>query len=160
MKSILVIYLKILALFIILSILVRNVIANKYDFTTFPQDVLLPAIEFSTILLVIHCLASLYYGVRGDFSTHQRKNISSGNIQFEELKQKIESKTEWEVVEENSNMIEYRTNFSIRSYGEKVLVTKNNASISIESRPIRFIALLDYGKNYQNIKKIERLLVA
>ena len=71
---------------------------------------------------------------------------------------------EWEVATEYDT-IRLKTNFSWKSFGEKVQIqikklNDDLSEISIESRPVNPLTVWDYGKNQENIIYLKNLLTA
>ncbi|NNJ89450.1 MAG: hypothetical protein HKP53_08600 [Eudoraea sp.] len=62
----------------------------------------------------------------------------------------------------NPQSLKIRTRVSFRSWGESMLIEisksgHNRSIIQINSRPLLFTTILDYGKNRSNINKIKEV---
>jgi hypothetical protein len=97
-------------------------------------------------------------GVKSNYSTFQYKNIDS-NISLDELSNKIEEKSNWNLVSKNNYSLVYRSNFnSLKSFGETITINHMQKQIKISSKPILSTTIFDFGKNYQNIKFVNSLI--
>ena len=132
----------------------------------------------SAIICFLFTLYHLYKHIRevkklhhrnleaSDFRVHQVLNlqIPLNRAQvLHKLQTNFPAKA-WEVATEHDT-IRLKTNFSWKSFGEKVQIQikkLNNelSEISIESRPINPLTIWDYGKNQENILYLKNLLTA
>lgn len=63
----------------------------------------------------------------------------------------------------NRKTFEAKVGLTFWSFGEKITVSlesanNNKTKVYIESRPVYKLTLVDYGKNFKNVKKIEEIL--
>ena len=155
MKSIFIIFLRTF-LFLTLLIALTELLANDIADIIVGRNVLLPAFLFSIILVLIQVITSSYVGVRDDYSPLQIQTVD-GEVDLKILALEIRKATKWVLEIENSTMLRYRSGFdTLRSFGENIIVEKNENKLQITSKPLFNFTLLDYGKNFQNVQLVSK----
>lgn len=158
MKSFFLVYVKFSAIISTLFF-IKHLYVYEGDMSDLASYSLFPALTLSTVISFVHLIIARSAGVTKNFSPYQTQVLQVENLSMETLNNKIISNTNWKVVRITSDTLEYKnTIFSMRSFGERIKINKSQTSISIKSYPIVRTTLLDYGVNYQNVKKVERLL--
>ena len=157
MKSIVILFIKSVSFFVTIFFFYSLFFyeAKKLDFW---EKALFPSLIISSALLLIHLLFAVKSGQRGHFGTVQQKVIQT-NVTIEQLLEKLNGLTRWRLISKQPNCLVYKTGFeSIKSFGETIEISSNENGIRIKSRPSLKTTLFDFGKNFQNVKKIQTLL--
>ena len=157
MKSILNIFLRSFV-FLIILIALSQLFAEDFNDIIWGHNVFLPALMFTVILVLIQVIAASYAGVREDYSPHQIQTID-GDVDLKILALEIRKSTKWVLETENSTMLRYRSGFdTLRSFGENIIIEKQENQIRITSKPLLRSTLFDYGKNFQNVQLVKKLI--
>ena len=116
--------------------------------------VLFPSLALVVALSTLHLSFMLFLGVKDNFSVHQI-DILEVDVDLDKLSQMIQSDTHWTLKTQSSNELLYKTNFNWKCWGETVHIKKIGYVTIIESKPVVFTTLVDYGKNYQNVQLVK-----
>ena len=94
----------------------------------------------------------------------QQRTITS-RISTEELVARLKKDGELGLsgLEEDENGLRFNTRMTQTSWGEKIAIEfgpaeKGEREITVTSRPRFALTLLDYGKNYENLERIEKMI--
>lgn len=143
-----------MALLVGLSQLFANDIAD----IIWGRNVLLPALMFTIILVLIQVITSSFVGVKNDYSPPQVQTID-GDVDLKILALEIRKATKWVLEIENSTTLRYRSGFdTLRSFGENIIIEKQENQIRITSKPMVKSTLFDYGKNFQNVEIVRKII--
>ncbi len=132
--------------------------ANDFSNIIWGRNVLLPALMFTVVLVLIQIITSSFVGVKNDYSPRQVQTID-GTVDLKILALEIAKATKWVLEIENSTTLRYRSGFdTLRSFGENIIIEKEENQIRITSKPMVKSTLFDYGKNFQNVEIIKNLI--
>ncbi len=123
---------------------------------------------FITIICVrkhIRSVDNICKGERDNkYSTKQFEEmiLNRNNNEQKGYLDKIKSFSNWKIVSSTNKMIIIKTKMTWESFGEKITIkiheiAKNNIRITIESKPVFPITIIDYGKNLSNVLCVESL---
>ena len=104
-----------------------------------------------------------------DFTTENlavnQSRVIQSNISIKELIDRLKSDEFFGKMKlkENRNVIQLRSKASWRSWGEKIriiIISEESGLIKYDvfSEPVIGITLVDYGKNLENVERLERLM--
>ncbi len=134
--------------------------ANDFPNVIWGRNVLLPALMFTVVLVLIQVITSSFVGVKNDYSPRQIQTID-GTVDLKILALEIAKATKWVLEIENSTTLRYRSGFdTMRSFGENIIVEKQENQIRITSKPMVKSTLFDYGKNFQNVELVKNLIIS
>jgi len=131
------------------------------------------AIIFGVSMSLIFILAQLYSlkksGVTKFTSDNlkvKQSRILKSKLTKQEIIDKLENDTRFTIIkfQENENRIYLKTQTSFKSWGEKITITVHPLEnefneYKITSRPALSTTLADFGKNFQNVNRIEELII-
>lgn len=144
-------------------------LGNDFDFEKSLIACLIWAFLLSFTLGIVHLITIKRKGVSNltaeDFSVYHQKTVES-DLTKEDFLKRLE-RSQWKNsidISENQNKINLSGSLSWWSYGEKIIVEfiKGNNGINqfnISSRPKLKTTMVDYGKNRENVEKIEQLIL-
>ncbi|HUR30598.1 MAG TPA: hypothetical protein VMZ69_04150 [Saprospiraceae bacterium] len=123
----------------------------------------------SLILVTFHLIRLRYLGIK-EFTTEilrpSQKKILQSDISKQELISKLKSDPVVGKMQmnENGNEISLKSGMNLWGFGENISIKINPKTIQsteyeIESTPIMKTTLVDFGKNLQNVNRIEKLIV-
>jgi hypothetical protein len=123
----------------------------------------------SLILVSIHWYELKKHGFKNItddiVGVNQTKTIES-ELNIDELikKLKLDTSIEKMKMKEIENGVLFKTGMTMKSWGEEIKIIlksnkKNNFEYQISSRPKLNTTLIDFGKNLENINKIESLII-
>ena len=134
--------------------------ANDLPNIIWGANVLLPALMFTVVLVLIQVITSSFVGVKNDYSPRQIQTID-GSVDLKILALEVAKSTKWILEIENSTTLRYRSGFdTMRSFGENIIVEKQENEIRITSKPMVKSTLFDYGKNFQNVELVKKLIIS
>ena len=132
--------------------------ANDFPNIIWGRNVLLPALMFTVVLVLIQVITSSFVGVKNDYSPRQVQNVE-GTVDLKILALEIVKATKWVLEIENSTTLRYRSGFdTLRSFGENIIIEKQESQLQITSKPMVKSTLFDYGKNFQNVELVKNLI--
>ena len=157
MRSIAIIFIRSIVFFSLLLLGYSYVFIGGDNLDPFKM-VLVPSMTISTVLLLMHVIISKIAGVRDNFLSQQSLEINS-NVSLEELAEKIKQQLKWRQVKKEGNNITFISPFSLlKSFGEKISISKENDKIIVSSKPLLITTIFDFGKNYQNLSLVKSLI--
>ncbi|HUR30000.1 MAG TPA: hypothetical protein VMZ69_01140 [Saprospiraceae bacterium] len=172
MKPILSLYLRLFLFmgipFGLITLLIDVISGEGFVLRTFLFRVLFFGGSMAATLGTLHVLKLRFQGVQeftpGNLSVRQRRIVKS-KVSLQNLIDLIKEDPDMgniKVLEKN-NAIVLQTSSSWRSGGEKIFITINSDKDSINeyeilSRPRINTTLVDAGKNFENVTRIEKLL--
>lgn len=172
MKSIILFYIKVFfmmgILFGLLFIPLDLISGKGFELNRFLFNVIAYGGPMSLFLGTIHILGVRHLGIN-TFTTSvlnvkQKLNVLS-KLSIQDLANILKSDTTFKKVSlsENGETVILKTGMSWKSYGENITIhalTQSNFGTEYEivSKPIVRTILLDYGKNLQNVMRVEKLL--
>jgi len=144
---------KLIKAFIYLNIIfaLYNLYLNNFEFIDYKR-VLIPSLIISITLFIIHLIALKVKG----YSINETPHFILNNLNLEEIK-KIAGKNSWKIIlEKKDNLVFKTTKFSFLSFGEKIIIKKNESGhLIIESKSLFPLTVFDFGKNLDNLKVIK-----
>ena len=137
-----------------------QLLANDFGDIVWGRNVLLPAFMFTVILVLIQIISASLVGVKKDYSPQQVETIE-GDVDLKILALEIRKVRKWVLEIENSTTLRYRSGFdTLKSFGENIIIEKQQNQIKITSKPMVKMTIADYGKNFQNIDLVKKLIVS
>ncbi len=123
----------------------------------------------SIVLVSIHLIMLKSMGVqemtKENLDIHQGKSIRS-NLTLKELEEKIKSERFFgsSKFKETENSISFKTKSTWRSFGEKILITQSASDqgqikYEVSSNPRLITTLVDFGKDLENVNRIEEIML-
>lgn len=141
-------------------LMLSQLFANNFADINWGRNVLLPAVLFTVVLVLIQIISSSLVGVKNDYSPKKIITIE-GAVDLKILALEIAKTTKWVLEIENSTTLRYRSGFNtMRSFGENIIIEKEENQIRITSKPLVKSTLFDYGKNFMNIEIVKKLIVS
>ncbi|WP_264558953.1 hypothetical protein [Flavobacterium sp. N2270] len=158
MKSLLIIFLKGIGAISVLFLVYNFILFGDFTEINIVKSIIVPACVITCLLLLFHYVLALRSGVKKNFSVHQQAMLQQ-EFELSEVKKKLSKETKWRIINETENTLVFKSGMStIKSFGEIVKVTKIQSRLHIESKPSFFATLVDYGRNFQNVKKVTTIL--
>lgn len=143
-----------------LLVAISQLLANDFGDVIWGRNVLLPALMFTVILVLIQIISASLVGVKKDYSPQQVETID-GDVDLKILALEIRKARKWVLEIENSTTLRYRSGFdTLKSFGENIIIEKQQNQIKITSKPMVKMTIADYGKNFQNIDLVKKLIVS
>ncbi len=141
---------------------------NNYNKEIFNYEILIIGLLMSLYMVTMQIIGLRKLGVRvftdNVLKLRQEINIIS-KLQKHELinKLKLDSIYEKIKINEISEGFKFKTKLTWMSYGEVVYIkikclNEFQNEYNIKSKPVYIFTLADYGKNYENILRIEKII--
>lgn len=158
MKSIIKIYLQSI-LFFSLIFFIYNTFIIDFNYKSFAIRTIFTSFLISSILLIIHLIFARKSGLKNDFSPIQKSEIKNTTVSILEISNILHKKSNWKFILKEQDFIILKTKPTLKSFGEKIIITKNTDKLSIISKPTFPTTIFDFGKNYDNIKFIKQIVL-
>ena len=137
-----------------------QIFSNDFADIIWGRNVLLPSLIFTVVLVLVQIITSSLVGVKGEYSPKQVQTID-GTVDLKVLALEISKATKWVLEIENSTTLRYRSGFdTLKSFGENIIIEKEDSKMRVISRPMVKSTLFDYGKNFQNVEIIKNLILS
>lgn len=158
MKSIIKIYIQSF-LFFSTIFFVYNLFVTDFSYKSFAIKTFLTSFLVSSILLIIHLAVAHKSGLKNNFSPIQKLELKNTTINIIEISNILLKKSNWKLIIQEQDFIVLKTKPTfLKSFGEKIIISKNTDKLSIVSKPSFPTTIFDFGKNYDNIKFIKEII--
>lgn len=159
MKSIIKIYIQSFLFFSIIFFM-YNLFVTDFNYKSFVLKTFFTSFLISSILLVIHLIFAYKSGLKNNFSPIQKLEIKNNTINILEISNILRKKSDWKLILQEQDFIILKTKPTfLKSFGEKIIISKNTDKLSIISKPSFPTTIFDFGKNYDNIKFIKQIIL-